>query len=93
MTTDKLEQVTAELYVTRDALVVECITSSNLRRELSEARRANTELQKSEAESRRLFYEEQDKRQCAELRNEELMTTLKGIAERSRTAIELATHK
>ena len=37
------------------------------------------ELQKQEAESRRLFYAEQDKRQSAEQRNAELEAALRGM--------------
>ena len=48
--------------------------------ELVALRAANAELQKQEAESRRLFYAEQDKRQSAEFRCEELAVTLRRIA-------------
>ena len=48
--------------------------------ELAALRAANVELQKQEAESRRLFYAEQDKRQSAEFRCEELAGVLRKIA-------------
>ena len=44
-------------------------------------RAANAELQKQESESRRLFYSEQDKRQSAEFRCEELAEALRPFAE------------
>lgn len=44
-------------------------------------RAANAELQKQEAESRRLFYAEQDKRQSAEFRCEELSGALQVITD------------
>ena len=50
------------------------------RSELAALRAANAELQKQEAESRRLFYAEQDKRQSAEYRIGELEAALRKIA-------------
>ena len=52
-----------------------------LRQRAEQAEARVKELQKQEAESRRLFYAEQDKRQSAEFRCEELAGALRNIIE------------
>ena len=52
-----------------------------LRQRSEQAEARVKELQKQEAESRRLFYAEQDKRQSAEFRCEELAEALRPFAE------------
>ena len=53
-----------------------------LRQRTEQAEAHVKELQKQEAESRRLFYAEQDKRQSAEFRCEELAWALRGMLAR-----------
>ena len=53
-----------------------------LRQRAEQAEARVKELQKQEAESRRLFYSEQDKRQSAEYRCEELAWALRGMLAR-----------
>ena len=74
-----------ELEAKLDALDPE-ITNANKvldrqHTELTALRAANAELQKQEAESRRLFYAEQDKRQSVEFRCEELAGALQVITD------------
>ena len=64
-----------------DPVVYRKIKLAEQENELSALRAANAELQKQESESRRLFYSEQDKRQSAEFRCEELAEALRPFAE------------
>lgn len=89
---EQLESRVKELEALADAKYAQGYSAANRlntkRREVDQAaydelvalRAANAELQKQEAESRRLFYAEQDKRQSAEFRCEELAVTLRRIA-------------
>ena len=66
----ELETLLASEKATRNAIIAKGVATE----------RANVELQKQEAESRRLFYAEQDKRQSAEYRIAELEAALRKIA-------------
>ena len=75
----ELEATCAELVTDGNALTL----AANLAKQSQRAEQAEArvkELQKQEAESRRLFYAEQDKRQSAEFRCEELAGALREIA-------------
>ena len=72
----ELEATCAELVTDGNALTL----AANLAKQSQRAEKAEArvkELQKQEAESRRLFYAEQDKRQSAEFRCEELAGALR----------------
>ena len=75
----ELEATCAELVTDANAVTL----AANLAKQSQRAEQAEArvkELQKQEAESRRLFYAEQDKRQSAEFRCEELAGALREIA-------------
>ena len=75
----ELEATCAELVTDGNALTL----AANLAKQSQRAEQAEArvkELQKQEAESRRLFYAEQDKRQSAEYRIGELEAALRKIA-------------